>query len=253
MGPDLRLLRQQRVLDRFELVSGIGEPDQGTACVMSLVAQLAGEGHTDRPRCASPLVRHFAIPVNDHMPREARQRLKPFVPRLVGTNEGLDRARAEVLRRVLVETILPRASGKCEAAPPDGPERRRAGPFRRLRIRLLRGNLLRHIDRLLEEAERGGGRGQEAELASAAGHLLGRCARDAPDAREAEWYWNQAIGLLDRLCEVGAQARQDAAGVPAAGPAPRLDAAPLSAPLGTGASRGRPPLQPSGGRRLAAP
>ena len=50
MGPDLRL--QQRILDRFELVSGIGEPDKGTACVMSLVAQLAGEGRTDRPRCA---------------------------------------------------------------------------------------------------------------------------------------------------------------------------------------------------------
>jgi hypothetical protein len=51
MGPDLRL--QQRVLDRFELVIGIGEPDEGTACVMSLVAHLAGEGHTDRPRSAT--------------------------------------------------------------------------------------------------------------------------------------------------------------------------------------------------------
>jgi hypothetical protein len=223
MGPDLRL--QQRVLDRFELVIGIGEPDEGTACVMSLVAHLAGEGHTDRPRCASPLVRHFAIPVNDHMPGEARQRLKPFVPRLMGTNDGLDRARAEVLRRVLVEVVLPKASGECRASSPGGPARR-AGPLRRLRIRLLRGNLLRHIDRLLEEAERGGGRGQEAELASAAGHLLGRCARDAPDAREAEWYWNQAIGLLDRLCEVGAQERRGAADARAECPAPRLEANP---------------------------
>ncbi len=66
MGPDLRL--QQRVLDRFELVGGNGEPDKGTARVMSLVAHLAGEGHTDRPRCASPLIRHFAIPVNDTCP-----------------------------------------------------------------------------------------------------------------------------------------------------------------------------------------
>ena len=224
MGPDLRL--QQRILDRFELVSGSGEPDEGTACVMSLVAYLAGEGRTDRPACASPLIRHFAIPVNDRMPPEARRRLKPFVPRLIGTNDGLDGARAEVLRRALVEVVLPRAWGCCPASSPRGPASRLAGPFRRLRVRLLRGNLLRHIDRLLEEAERGGGRGQEAELASAAGHLLALCARDAWDAREAEWYWNQAIGLLDQLCEVGAQARQDAAGVPAAGPAPRLEAAP---------------------------
>jgi hypothetical protein len=107
MRPDLGL--QQRILDRFELVSGIGEPDEGTACVMSLVAHLAGEGRTDRPGCASPLIRHFAIPVNDGMPREARQRLKPFAPRIVGTNDGIDRARAEVLRRALLEVILPRA------------------------------------------------------------------------------------------------------------------------------------------------
>ena len=161
MDPDLRL---QRVLDRFELVSGIGEPDRGTACVMSLVAHLAGEGHTDRPACASPLVRHFAIPVNDHMPPEVRRRLKPFAPRLVGTNDGLDRARAEVLRRALVEVILPRASGCCQSSSPAEPAwRRLAGLLVRLRIRLLRGSLLRHVGRLLKEAERGGsGPGQSA-------------------------------------------------------------------------------------------
>jgi hypothetical protein len=242
MGPDRRL-EQQRVLDRFELVSGIGEPDEGTACV---VAHLAGEGHTHRPRCASPLVRDFVTPVNDHMPREARQRLNPFAPRLIGTNDGLDRARAEVLRRALAETILPRASGECKAASRGEPARP-AGPFRRLRNRLLRGNLLRRIRRLLEEAEGGRGRGHEAELANAAGQLLGLCARDAWDVREAEWYWGQAVGLLDQLCEVGAQGRQDAARRSGSGPGAAAGGGPLSARLGTGASRGRPLLQPCGG------
>jgi hypothetical protein len=243
MGPDLRM--RQRVLDRFELVSDIGEPDECTACVMSLVAHLAGEGHTDRPRCASPLIRGFAIPVNDGMPREARQRLKPFAPRLVGTNDGLDRARVEVLRRALVEVVLPRASGDYRVSSPGGPARR-AGPFRRLRIRLLRGNLLRHVGRLLEEAEGGRGRGQEAELASAAGHLLAVCARDASDAREAEWYWGQAIGLLDRLCDVGAPGRQAAARAPGGTHGAAAGGAPLSAPVGTGRDRGLP-LRPSSG------
>jgi len=230
MGPDLRL-QQQRVLDRFELVSGIGEPDQGTACVMSLVAHLAGEGHTDRPACASALIRDFAIPINDNMPPDARRRLKPFVPRLIGTNDGLDRKRAEVLRRALVETILPRVSGDGQADSAGG-SARRAGLFRRLRVRLLRGSLLRHLRRLLHETEReDGGAGQRAELASAAGHLLGLCARDAQDAREAEWYWNQAIGLLDRLCGVGAQGRRDAArDVRAEGTPGAAGDAPLSAP-----------------------
>jgi hypothetical protein len=224
MGPDPRL---QRVLDRIELVSGIGEPGEGTACVMSLVAHLAGEGRTDRPSCASPLVRDFVVPVNDRMPREARQRLKPFAPRLIGTNDGLDRARAEVLRRAMAEVVLPQASGERPAAAPGGPASRLSGALRRLRIRLLRAALLRHIGRLLDEAEAGRGRGQEAELASATGHLIGLCARDAWDAREAEWYWNQAIGLLDRLCDVGAQERRGAvtAGVPAGGGPALLEAA----------------------------
>ena len=220
MDPDLRL---QRVLDRFELVSGIGEPREGTACVVSLAAHLAGEGHTDRPACASPLVRAFAIPVNDHMPRRTRQRLKPFAPRIVGTNDGLDRARVEVLRQALVEAILPAASGERRASPPDGgPAWRRPGPVRRLRTRLLRGALLRRVAVLREEAESGRGRGQEVELAGAAGDLLALCGRDAWDEREAEWYWDQAIGLLDRLCEVDAQGRPEAAagvGVRAGSPA----------------------------------
>ena len=244
MGPDLRL-QQQHVLDRFELVTGIGEPDQGTACVMSLVAHLAGEGHTDRPACASALIRHFAIPINDNMPPEARRRLKPFVPRLIGTNDGLDRKRAEVLRRALVEVILPRVSGDRPTHSP-GESARRAGPFRRLRVWLLRGSLLRHIGRLLQETESDdGGAGQRAELASAAGHLLGLCARDAQDAREAEWYRNQAIGLLDQLCDVGAQGWRDAArDARAEGTSGAAGGSRLSAPPGTGKGPGRP-LQPS--------
>ncbi len=50
--------------------------------------------------------------------------------------------------------------------------------------------------------------------------LVALCALDAADVDEAEWYWNQAIGLLDRLCEVGAHERRGAtAGVRAGSPA----------------------------------
>jgi hypothetical protein len=55
-----------------------------------------------------------------------------------------------------------------------------------LRNRLFRGTLLRRTGRLLEEAEGGRGRGQKAELASAAGPLHALCARDAWDARERQ-------------------------------------------------------------------
>ena len=52
------------------------------------------------------------------------------------------------------------------------------------------------------------------------------CARDAWDAREAEWYWNQAIGLLDRLCEYGVQGQRAPAEERAERRAPRLEANP---------------------------
>jgi hypothetical protein len=45
-------------------------------CGISFVALLAGEGNTDQPASASPLIRNLAIPVNDAMPQEVRQRLK---------------------------------------------------------------------------------------------------------------------------------------------------------------------------------
>src|SRR5215213_12012967 len=116
--------RLQRALDRVELVGGsIGDPGQGRMCLMSLVAFLAGEGHSDSPGCASPVVQAFAVAVNDHMPRAARQRLKPFAPRIIGTNDGLDGARAAVLQHALAEGVLAGAPGRDlarAAAPPNG-------------------------------------------------------------------------------------------------------------------------------------
>jgi hypothetical protein len=110
MDLDLRL---KRALDRVELVSGsIGDPGQGRMCLMSLVAFLAGEPHSDAPGCASPVVQAFAVAVNDHMPGAARQRLKPFAPRIIGTRDGFDRVRAAILRRALAEEIPPEAPGR---------------------------------------------------------------------------------------------------------------------------------------------
>ena len=111
MDLDVRL---HRAFDRVELVGGsIGNPGEGRMCLMSLVAFLAGEAHSDAPRCTSPLIQTFAVLINDHMPREARQRLKPFAPRIIGTNDGFDPVRAEILRQALAEGILAKAPGQC--------------------------------------------------------------------------------------------------------------------------------------------
>jgi hypothetical protein len=199
-GVDLPL---QRVFDRVELVSGIGDPDAGKLCIMSLVACLAGERHTDHPSCASPTIRAFAIPVNDHMPRGVRQRLKLFAPRILGTNDGLDNGRAEILRRALTEELLPHAVAQWQASS-DASGR---GPSRRLWAFVRRHALLRRIARLQRRDGASGDSGDRIALASAAAQLLVFCALGARDAGEAERTWSLAIGLLDRLCDVGASHR----------------------------------------------
>jgi hypothetical protein len=203
MQQDLRL---QRLFDRVELVNGVGSRSAGQMCVMSFVACLAGEKETDAPRCASPVIRTFAILINDQMPGDLRQRLKPFAPCIAGTNDGLDEARAEILRRALAEEILPRESRfRVSATARAGC----AGLFA-----YLWSHMLHHrIDYLLNQGESRRRRPDYAvQMASAAGALLGFCARNARNADETEWYWSTAIGLLDRLCEVGLPERQRALG-----------------------------------------
>jgi hypothetical protein len=98
----------EQLCERVTLIEGVGSRRRGELCIMSFVALLAGERHTDHPACASPLIRNLAISVNDAMPQQVRQRLKPFAIRILGTNDGRDRARAEVLRQALAGEILPR-------------------------------------------------------------------------------------------------------------------------------------------------
>ncbi len=194
--------RLQRALDRVELVGcSIGDPGDGRMCLMSLVAFLAGEPHSDSPGCASPLIQTFAVLVNDHMPRAARQRLKPFAPRIIGTNDGFDGARAAVLLHALAEGVLAGAPGQDlarAAAPPNG------GVFAKLR-HLWRWLRKDEQDRLLHCARYGD---DGVDLAREAARLIARSARRAPGAREQERHWDAAIGLLDRLCDVGALRRR---------------------------------------------
>jgi len=199
MDLDLRL---QRLFDRVELVSGIGTPGLGQMCVMSFAACLAGEGHTDHPSGVSPVIRSFAILLNDQMPTEIRQRLKPFAPRVLGTNDGHDALRAELLRSAVVERLLPRATAK---SPP------RSIPELAGRLgRLWRGLRSRHhrlqMQKMLQRAEQSCRPGHEmrgTQLAHAAVSLISLRARHADSREDAEWYWNEAVAILDRLCDLG--------------------------------------------------
>ena len=64
-------------------------------CAMEVVAWLAGEGHTDAPDCASPVLTSFTVNLNDSWDEGQRQKLVPFLPRMVGTRgDGRDEARS---------------------------------------------------------------------------------------------------------------------------------------------------------------
>lgn len=77
-------------LETLWLASGSHAEFEKGACIMEAVAYVAGEPHSDHPECASPLLTSFLISMNDRLGDDDRQILKPFIPRLVGTNTGPD-------------------------------------------------------------------------------------------------------------------------------------------------------------------
>jgi|SRR5581483_2253096 len=82
--------------------------DEGL-CVMEAVAWWANEKHSDHPRCVDPLIAEYARHLNDKMLGDVRQRLVPYIPRLVGTaNDGIrPKVRAYICADRAVRTFAP--------------------------------------------------------------------------------------------------------------------------------------------------
>src|SRR3990167_6649855 len=57
-------------------------------CVMEAVAYVSGEPWSDSPECASPAIGAMLRPWNDTADDEERQRLKPYILKVIGTNTG---------------------------------------------------------------------------------------------------------------------------------------------------------------------
>lgn len=189
----------ERLYERVRLVNGKGRRRDGRLCIMTFVALLAGERHTDAPATASLVVRQFAIALNDGMLDDERQRLKPFAPRIVGTRDALDEERAELLltalreeigpqlRRDLIESTGQRHVGRDLAA---------YGAGFTDAVRHLRGDC---VDDLCNET----GRLSPQRIGAEVAKLLVRCALEAAPPASRSWYWTKGVDLLDRLCDVG--------------------------------------------------
>ncbi len=82
---------------------------KGHACLLEWTAIFAGVDYGDHPTCTSPVLGAFGRSLNDGLPEEQRQRLIPFIPRLVGTagDPAADEVRAWMATDWLVRTFTP--------------------------------------------------------------------------------------------------------------------------------------------------
>jgi hypothetical protein len=195
MSVDVEL---ERLYGRVRLVRGKGSRRSGGLCIMSFVALLAGERHSDAPAAASPMVRQFAVVLNDAMPDAERQRLKPFAPRILGTADGFDPGRAALLRQAMQRAVLPRIHDDLRTgALPSGALSDPCGvaPAQPASAMLASYAALAAAD----DAPR-----SHRQLALHAARLLSACAV-AVEARARPLYWSMAIDILDRMCDVGAR------------------------------------------------
>ena len=197
----------QRRYDGVELVAGIGDPALNRFCIMSFVAFMAGEYFGDRPRTASQIIRKFVIPLNDRVDAITRQCLKPFAPRIIGTNDGHDAERADLIYHTVIDEILPAAFGDVAdgvggvVGPP--PTVGREAASIRPCVAGLPARVRRNVEHMLDAREAG----RHDVLAKEAGHMFATLAEIAPQQQRRTWYLNRSIALLDQLCEVGAAER----------------------------------------------
>lgn len=98
-----------------------GQAKKGEACLMEWVAIFAGVPYSDHPSCTSSVLGAFGRALNDALDDERRQKLIPFIPRLVGTagDPEADQQRAWLATDWLVRTFAPtwlRKAGLAERA-----------------------------------------------------------------------------------------------------------------------------------------
>ena len=76
-----------RELAAFELKKGGHVSPADGLCAMEAVALLEGQTHGAQPDCTCPVISAYIRRANDRLPDHQRQRLIPFLPKLVGTVE----------------------------------------------------------------------------------------------------------------------------------------------------------------------
>ena len=71
----------------YELRKGASHDPRDGACTMDAVSWFAYGRLGDRPECASPALTTFVIIGQDWMPHATRQRLKPYIFRMINSRD----------------------------------------------------------------------------------------------------------------------------------------------------------------------
>jgi hypothetical protein len=189
--------RLEGLYNQVELVRGIGDRQHAQLCIMSFVALLAGEDHTDNPVTASRVIRRYAITINDQIPASLRQDLKCFAPQMIATRDGHDTLRAKLLLDAARTGLLPRIEadicGFGSAILTD--EKKRTFRAWLQAYREVKTYVATSTNPLDE--------GVREDAACMVACLICGCARIAPLADQRAYYWAKAADLLDRLCTIG--------------------------------------------------
>jgi len=96
-------------LDTLTLKSGGHDNFAEGSCLLEAVSYIAGEPWSDHPACVSPVLGAYGRRLNDRLNNEDRQKLKPFIPRLIGTaGDGQDEARGYLAADWAIRVVTPR-------------------------------------------------------------------------------------------------------------------------------------------------
>jgi hypothetical protein len=97
-------------LDTLVLRSGTHASPSDGVSLMEAVSALAGEPWSNNPSCTSPVIAAYARSLSNWLPDDERQRLKAYIPRLVGTAQpDLELQRAFACADAAVRVFAPLA------------------------------------------------------------------------------------------------------------------------------------------------
>ena len=155
--------------DTLVLRSGAHTSPSDGVSLMEAVSAIAGEPWSSSPRCTSPVIAAYARSLNDWLADDERQRLKAYIPRLVGTAEpDLELRRAFACADAAVRVFAPlalKAAGLVEEGAKLG--------------------VLAPVDRESAESARSAARAASSAARSAQAESAAESARSAESAQAA--------------------------------------------------------------------